>query len=134
MNKITNGIYTYYSESPEEEIELKNNFFKNEKILSSSKIDKKEDRLETTNKFITLPVDQQIHILHCLVDTMYSYQSYVDTVIQKNVEKFLAQTIFNELREVILTIVWDDTTDEERNEKISVFENKLGIKIVDSKT
>lgn len=133
MNKITNGIYTYYSESPEEEIELKNNFFKNEKILSSSKIDKKEDRLETTNKFITLPVEQQIHILHCLVDTMYSVSDNSD-IIHSNVEKFLAQKVFNELRDVIFTIVNDDLTKEERNEKISVFENKLGIKIVDSKT
>jgi hypothetical protein len=133
MNKIIKDVYTYYTHSPEEEIELTKNFFKNEKILSSSKIDKQEDILETTNKFLTLPIYQQIHILHCILDTMYSFSDDKD-IIHRNSEKFLAQSVFNELRNVIFTIVNLDLTKEEQAEKISVFENKLGIKIVDSKT
>ncbi len=133
MNKIIKDVYTYYTNSPEEEIELTKNFFKNEKILSSSEIDKHEDILETTNKFLTLPIYQQIHILHCILDTMYIYSEDKD-IIHRNSEKFLAQSVFNELRDVIFTIVDDYLTKEEQAEKISVFENKLGIKIVDSKT
>lgn len=122
-NKIIEGTYSYYYESPQEEIELTNS------ILKDVNLENKEELLKSTEKILELPVDKQMHIIHCVLDTMYKLSD--ETGKNDNIASFLAQKVFSTYREILGLIVNDDLTSEEKIEKIEFFENELNIKIID---
>ena len=123
MSKIIEGQYTFYCGSPQEELDIV------DKIFEGVNFDKEEELFGTTEKVLNLPVNEQIHFIHGVVDTMYPLNDKNNQDL--NIEKFLAQHVFNKHRNAIMSMV-DDLTEDARIIKIAEFENELNIKLVDS--
>jgi hypothetical protein len=113
--------YTYFYESPKSEIDLLNS------LIKDVNLENKEELLGITDKVFKLYFTEQLHVIHCILVTMYSLSD--DSIKNKNVESFLAQKVFKVHGDILNTIVDDD---EDRNiweEKILEIENKFNIKI-----
>ena len=123
------GIYCYYIDSPQDEIDFTDSVLDGENVFSSTELDKKEDLKKLTDKVLSLPIEQQLHFIHCVLNEMYSYGD--DTILNDNLTKFLSQRAFSETREFMLTIVDNDIDEKERLKKLSKFENEFGIKMKD---
>lgn len=117
MKVIENGVYKYFSESPKEEIDLTNSLF------SNVNFENKDEVFSVTEKVLSLPINEQVHVIHCILDVMYILSS--DSKTTENIEKFLAQDVFKNHRNLIIPVLDKDT------EKIKEFETLLNIKISD---
>lgn len=123
MNKILKGTYTYYSESPQEEIDLMNSVLNNVNISDTS-------ILNITSKVLELPFNEQVHFVHGVLDKIYHLTN--DSEENKNIEKFLAQSTFEIHRDVIMALVEYYETSNDKMNEISKLENLLNLKIIDS--
>ena len=121
MNKIVKDQYTYYAYSPQEETDLMNSILKNIDLKN------KDELFSVTDKVLNLPINEQIHFIHCVVDTMYELSG--DSITNTNIEKFLAQKVFNIHRSVIDDVIDSDDINKTKN---SENEKMLNIKIIDS--
>lgn len=132
MNKIVEGTYTYYVESPQEEIDL------TATLLNNVDLSNKEELFKVIPKILELPFNEQVHVIHCIVDTLYSLNEGDLTNGIEAVEKFrkneslervLSQDVFKIHRDVIYTCV--DTYDKPDDiiYEIASLEKRLNIKI-----
>lgn len=125
--KIMN-TYTYFTKTTQEEIELTNS------ILKDINIDNKDELFNVTKEITSLTMNKQLQIFHCILDSMYSvFNSTSETIKNKNIESFLGQDDFKPCRSILLTIVDEDLSEKDRNEKIMNFEKEFDIKIDISK-
>lgn len=113
--------YTYYGASTQEERDLTGKIFNDVNLSDLTAV------LDKTNSVLELPFDEQIKIVHCVVDTLYGFD---DSIKNKNIEKFLAQPVFSKHREIIFNFVVD-LTEEEKEAKIKKFELEFNIKLQD---
>jgi len=116
------NTYTYFGSSTQEEIELTNS------ILKNINIENKDELLNVTDSITELPFNKQLHVVHCILDTLYTKFMEPDLKTE-NVGLLLSQKTFNTHRDIIMTIVDEDLSEEERTQKLTDFENTFNIKI-----
>ena len=69
MKVIKKGVYKYFPHSPKEEIDLTNSLFANVNF------ENKDDVFSVTEKVLNLPINEQVHVIHSIVDVMYDLSS-----------------------------------------------------------
>jgi len=122
---ITEGTYTFYAETPQSELDLIKNTLNVEKEEDFSTLDLDD----AVKKTLSLKTNEQIHLLHGILDRFYSLSNDIET--EKKVENFLSRKEFKSLRDVLSAIVETYETEKEKVEKLNTIEIELGIKIVD---
>ena len=116
MKVIKKGVYKYFPNSPKEEIDLTNSLFLNVNF------ENKDEVFSVTEKVLNLPINEQVHVIHSIVDVMYDLSS--DSETNENIGKFLAQEVFKNHRDAIYAIVTPGSN-------VKKFETLLNIKIAD---
>ena len=115
------GTYTCYMATSKKEIELLNSVLKG---IDLSKEVEKEEFINIMERICKLELNLQVHIIHCILDTMYDI-SVEDTILNKNIETlFKGDAKFNAHKDIILASIEDLSKEE-----LEAVEKKYSIKI-----
>lgn len=120
LSTIVENTYTFFTAS---EI-LERNLEIEEERLTKSIVDVSNFKVKNvTKKILNLPVNEQIHVLHKLID-LYDYNNpkLIKLLRKKDFKKYIALLGFLEESDYL--------TDDELAKKIAKFEKVLGVKIV----